>query len=115
MERTIFLGDGVSGQSNHVTGWLLLLDQRKRVRESFQLRNGQTHGIGRGAKNQICIEDSTISREHCSLECCNHKIIIRDINSANGTIVDGKLVDSCTLNEANVISLGKNNLKIKLL
>ena len=115
MEKTIYLGGGENVQSRNVIGWLLQLDQGDNVQESFQLRNGEKVSIGRDVKNQICIGDNTISREHCSLECRNNEIIIHDGNSANGTIVDGKLVESCILNEDHIISLGKINLKIKLL
>src|SRR2546426_74274 len=45
--------------------------------------------IGRGDKNTLVIRDSSLSSTHCEILMYGSEIIVRDLNSSNGTFVDG--------------------------
>jgi len=45
--------------------------------------------IGRERDNDLIVEYDFISRQHLSIEVCDHMILIKDLNSQNGTFVKG--------------------------
>ncbi|MEL7435735.1 MAG: FHA domain-containing protein, partial [Chloroflexota bacterium] len=52
-----------------------------------------TMSIGRGQKNTIIIQDNEVSRNHCRLVRVLDDYEIHDLNSTNGTFVNGQRVD----------------------
>lgn len=66
--------------------------------------------IGRGSTCDIVIEDQGISREHLAIEITPHGVIARDLNSTNGTHVEGHHVDAATLLDGNVITIGRTRI-----
>jgi adenylate cyclase len=59
--------------------------------ESFELRDGYTC-IGRSAKNDIRIEDKTVSRRHLKIAKNGRRYLLTDLKSRNGTFYNGKYV-----------------------
>jgi signal transduction histidine kinase/CheY-like chemotaxis protein len=53
---------------------------------------GNTAYVGRLPDNDIQINEKTISRKHLRIQRRAEKFFIRDLNSKNGTIVNGKLL-----------------------
>lgn len=64
--------------------------------------------IGRGRKNTIIIHDNEISREHCRLVKVLFDYEIADLNSTNGTFLNGRPVGetSSPLFDKSIIELG---------
>ena len=52
--------------------------------------------IGSGKQNDLVLDDSTASRRHCEIEVGEGGYQIRDLDSTNGTLVDGVRVTSTT-------------------
>jgi diguanylate cyclase (GGDEF)-like protein len=50
--------------------------------------------IGRGLDCQVHIEDMTLSRRHCRIFQKDNALYIEDLNSTNGTLVDGDQIKS---------------------
>lgn len=66
-------------------------------------------GIGRGLENDIVVEEPTVSKEHAYIEHENGAYTIVDMDSANGTSVDGKRLPpngSAPLKDGVEIALG---------
>lgn len=64
--------------------------------------------IGRNKNNQIVINNSTISKEHCIIFINSNLYYIKDCGSKNGTFVNGERVDNeRELYSNDIISLGK--------
>ena len=59
--------------------------------ESFELRDGYTY-LGRSAKNDIKIEDKTVSRRHLKIAKKGKRYLLTDLKSRNGTFYNGKYV-----------------------
>ncbi|MEJ2724851.1 MAG: FHA domain-containing protein [Deltaproteobacteria bacterium] len=59
--------------------------------ESFELRDGYTY-LGRSAKNDIQIEDKTVSRRHLRIGKRAGKYLVTDLKSRNGTFYNGKYI-----------------------
>ncbi|MDD5035307.1 MAG: SpoIIE family protein phosphatase [Methylococcaceae bacterium] len=48
--------------------------------------------LGRALPSDILIADSMVSRKHCRVELVHDELIVTDLNSSNGTFIDGKRV-----------------------
>ena len=53
--------------------------------------------IGRAAPADIILADSRVSRSHCQIELMDNELQVSDLNSTNGTFVDGERVDGSTV------------------
>jgi Nif-specific regulatory protein len=62
--------------------------------------------IGRDADNSLCLSEGAVSRKHCTIkaECGIYRIL--DLNSRNGTFVNGIPVLEKNLQHGNIIRLG---------
>jgi serine phosphatase RsbU (regulator of sigma subunit) len=63
--------------------------------------------IGRGSKCDIVISDEDVSRQHAKIVCKGKAYIIEDLNSTNGTFVNGNKAERAVLNDLDRIRLGK--------
>jgi len=62
--------------------------------------------IGRSTDNNIVLEDSRISRHHCSIYKSEHKYEIQDLGSTNKTVVNEEAINSKILNIGDKIYIG---------
>src|SRR2546421_8782737 len=70
--------------------------------------------IGRLVSNDICLEDLYVSRHHCVIRTEGTEYIIEDLNSANGTYVNGELVKATPLEEGSIIQIGNSRFIFRL-
>jgi transcriptional regulator with GAF, ATPase, and Fis domain len=80
---------------------------------SFALPNGEIH-IGRDPSNLLSISDPSLSRRHCALSRDGDSYRIRDLNSRNGTSVNGVSVRETRLRHGDQISVGDSIFLILL-
>ena len=68
--------------------------------------------IGRGAQNDVDINDDTVSRHHCQIAQIDRDTFnIVDLGSANGTYVNGNLIKGPTvLNVNDIVRIGNTTL-----
>jgi len=64
--------------------------------------------IGRGKENDFIVNDSFVSRNHAELIIYQNKTELRDLNSSNGTFVNGKRIKQQVVTKLDRIQLGKN-------
>ncbi len=65
--------------------------------------------IGREACNGIAIIDPSISRKHCLVSCQNGRYLVRDLDSRNGTLVNGTAVEEQWLQHGDQIDVGDSS------
>lgn len=71
--------------------------------------------IGRDPSNDLVLSDSMVSRRHAILEQRENQYILRDNNSANGTMVNGDPVDSeKPLRDGDLVAIGSSRLLFQL-
>jgi DNA-binding NtrC family response regulator len=63
--------------------------------------------IGFHPSNDLNIEDATVSRFHCEIRMDGTGARVRDLNSRNGTILDGVLVADAFLRSGSLLNLGR--------
>ena len=70
--------------------------------------------VGRADICDVCIKDNRISRQHFALEEKNSLIYVRDLQTTNGTSVNGvKLSGAKQLNNNDIISAGSVKLRVR--
>ncbi|MBQ4395731.1 MAG: FHA domain-containing protein [Paludibacteraceae bacterium] len=71
--------------------------------------------IGKGSDNDLVASEVTVSRKHALLTVTdNGRIVLKDLNSTNGTYVNGKRIQSEVVLQPNdVVLLGRYNLDWK--
>jgi hypothetical protein len=68
--------------------------------------------IGRSAPANIVLSHKSVSREHCIVGLANDELLVTDLNSTNGTYIDGQRVSRATiLPVGSVIRLGQISLR----
>jgi len=71
--------------------------------------------IGRDKTNSICLEDEKVSKVHCEVSFVRNRdleqVIIKDLNSTNGTFVNGELIDQAILKSGDKIDIGDSVLR----
>ena len=67
--------------------------------------------IGRKPSNDIQIDNLAISGEHAAVVTILNDSFLEDLNSTNGTLVNGQLAKKHFLKNGDVIELGKYKLK----
>ena len=70
--------------------------------------------IGRDSGNDVQIDNVAVSREHAKIIRCQNYYLIEDLNSTNGTFVNGKKISKKFLKEDDEISIGKHSLQVIL-
>lgn len=65
--------------------------------------------LGRGSDSDIRIEDPGASRHHCEI-VLGHPVLIRDLNSTNGTYVGGKRISQVEIADGTAIMIGSTQL-----
>jgi len=72
--------------------------------------NRDTYTIGSGDHNDLVIGDSTVSKRHCEIIVEESGYQIRDLDSTNGTLVQGVRVSSAHLAPGAEIQIGKSRI-----
>jgi diguanylate cyclase (GGDEF)-like protein len=72
--------------------------------------DGPESVVGRAMNTQLRLNDDGISRRHCRVLSLGGRVIIEDLGSANGTVVNGELVQHQELKEGDKIRLGANTM-----
>jgi pSer/pThr/pTyr-binding forkhead associated (FHA) protein len=62
--------------------------------------------IGRGLDNDIILEDTRVSRHHAQLRYKTRRFWVSDMNSTNGTYINGERISEADLRHGDVLSLG---------
>ena len=76
--------------------------------EEFKITKSVTN-IGRGAEADIQIDDTSVSRLHCAI-VLGSDVLIRDLGSTNGTVVDGNRASESVLRDGSIIKIGNITL-----
>jgi pSer/pThr/pTyr-binding forkhead associated (FHA) protein len=69
--------------------------------------------FGRGPECHVRPNSELVSRQHCLLRVRGQTVLVRDLGSTNGTLVNGvRLIDECTLHAGDTVQLGTLVLEV---
>lgn len=80
------------------------------VIKEVQLTKDRTT-LGRRPYNDVVIDNLAISGEHAVLQMAGQDVFIEDLNSTNGTYVNGKAAKKQQLHNGDTIEVGKYKIK----
>ena len=69
--------------------------------------------IGRVEDNTFQIADSSVSSHHCEVHLRGSDIFIRDLNSTNGSFINGNKIEESLLKNGQTLRLGQVELKLE--
>ncbi|GAB3500742.1 hypothetical protein GCM10027399_27190 [Curvibacter fontanus] len=67
--------------------------------------------LGRRPYNDVVIDNLAVSGEHAALQMSGNEVMLEDLNSTNGTYVNGKAVKKQALQNGDTIEVGKYKIK----
>lgn len=69
--------------------------------------------VGRHSQADVCLRIPDVSRRHCRLLYEQGRWQVIDLQSMNGTFVNGQLVDRSVLNRGDVLGIGALSLEVE--
>lgn len=66
--------------------------------------------IGRGPANDVTVDDRKASRRHCQIRRAGSHFTLEDLDSVNGTFLNGQRTTEAQLNDGDVIGVGEAEL-----
>lgn len=88
--------------------WLLLIDRGK-VAKQVPVGKERTM-IGRGEDTDLTLSSNDVSRHHAEVRFREDRYVIEDLNSTNGTFVNGREIEHHALNVGDEISIGEHSI-----
>jgi pSer/pThr/pTyr-binding forkhead associated (FHA) protein len=67
--------------------------------------------VGRRPYNDVVIDNLAVSGEHAIVQMSGSAVYIEDLNSTNGTFINGKAVKKQLLNDSDTVEIGKYKIK----
>jgi hypothetical protein len=111
--KTVLLSD--VARKTALVGWLVVMDGDQKG-EDFRLRDGQ-NTVGSALDSDVVLHDQTVSAKHASIRYKDGKFFLSDLDSSNGTFVNGleECVARVELNDSDMLRVGGVSLKFKAL
>lgn len=91
----------------------LTLSYNNQELHTYPVSTEKTLKIGRSDQNDIIIDETDVSNVHAEVEFDHDGFYLTDIQSKNGTFIDGELIISRKLKNGNVITIGSYSLLFK--
>lgn len=93
-----------------MAGWILESSDPALV---LRLPAGATRTIGRTAHADFIVDAALVSRVHCRLVAdTEDQLTVEDLESTNGTLVNGQRVDRVVLRTGDVLTIGRVEFRI---
>jgi pSer/pThr/pTyr-binding forkhead associated (FHA) protein len=78
----------------------------------FDLHQEYTH-VGRATGNEISLPYPSISNRHCIFVLSGPDVVLRDLNSSNGTYVNNEAISEAILRPGDLIQIGTVQIKFE--
>jgi len=93
--------------------WILRTDAEGDEALTFRLRVGGVKTIGRAPRADFVVDAAMVSRVHCRLTAGREQIDLQDLESTNGTFVNGRRVERAALKEGDRLRVGRMELLVE--
>ena len=87
--------------------WLLKTPDGSDPAYTFRITPGSIKTIGRSSGAEFMVDAALVSRLHCQLTAGASELQVKDLDSTNGTFVNGKRVSEATLAEGDRLGVGR--------
>jgi pSer/pThr/pTyr-binding forkhead associated (FHA) protein len=80
---------------------------------TFRMSDGNVRTIGRATRADFIVDATLVSRVHCRLtSTTDGRLQIEDLDSTNGTYVNGKKISRAELKDGDQIGIGRVTLQV---
>jgi pSer/pThr/pTyr-binding forkhead associated (FHA) protein len=79
---------------------------------THELKSDKTT-VGRVEDNTIKMAEPSVSSHHCEILLRGSEVVVRDLNSTNGTYIGGEKVTESTLKPGQILRLGQIELRLE--
>ncbi len=81
---------------------------------TFRISKGSIKTVGRAPRADFIVDASLVSRLHCRLTVrADGALEIQDLDSTNGTYVNGRKIDRADLKDGDEIGIGRVKMKVE--
>jgi len=92
-------------------GWILTSDADPPI--TLRLPAGSVKTLGRTARADFIVDAALVSRLHCRLTADrSDQLIVEDLGSTNGTLVNGKRVERMVLRPGDRLGVGRVEFEV---
>ena len=92
--------------------WVLESVDEEGERTTFRLAEGSVKTIGRSTGAEFMVDAALVSRLHCQLTAAGGVLHVKDLDSTNGTFVNGKRISSAELHDGDRLGVGRLELNV---
>jgi pSer/pThr/pTyr-binding forkhead associated (FHA) protein len=92
--------------------WILETDAAAPEPATFRMPVGAVKTIGRSTGAEFMLDAPLVSRLHCQVSATDEALEVKDLDSTNGTFVNGRRVTSARLREGDRLKVGRVELKV---
>ncbi|MCP4748405.1 MAG: FHA domain-containing protein [Desulfobacteraceae bacterium] len=92
----------------------LILIYKNKVIKKIKITENVEIGIGRNDTNKIFIDDISVSGKHAKVQKNKNDLMLTDLGSTNGTLVNNEKVSRCKLMHQDFISVGNYQLLVDM-
>ncbi len=93
--------------------WTLEPDDPSVEGFTFHLPPGSVKTVGRSTGAEFIVDAPLVSRLHCQLTATVDVLQVKDLDSTNGTFVNGKRVTAAVLRAGDKLSVGRLELIVR--
>ena len=90
--------------------WILETNDPAAERLTFRVNAGSVKTIGRSTSAEFIVDAALVSRLHCQLTATDMSLQVKDLDSTNGTFVNGARVQTAELHGGDRLSVGRLDL-----
>lgn len=94
--------------------WLLKTAEEAELPFTFRILPGNIKTIGRAARADFIVDAPLVSRVHCRLTAGADALEVKDLDSTNGTFVNGERVAKALLKGGDRVGVGRVELIVEL-
>ena len=92
--------------------WLLKTEEGADLPFSFRILPGNEKTIGRAVRADFIVDAQMVSRLHCRVAAGATELEVIDLESTNGTFVNGERVSRATLKVGDTLGVGRVDLVV---
>ena len=74
----------------------------------------ETNVIGRASECDIVIRASDVSKRHCQIILESDRVLIEDLNSVNGTLLNGEHIQLAELLDGDQLMIGEHAFHVRM-
>jgi pSer/pThr/pTyr-binding forkhead associated (FHA) protein len=94
--------------------WVLRTEEEAELPFTFRILPGSIKTIGRATRADFIVDAALVSRLHCRITAGATELEVVDLDSTNGTYVNGERRPRATLKSGDRLGVGRVELRVEL-